>query len=99
MKLEVGEVFTFKLNSGEELVTKVLQIEESELVIQEPVSIAPGPKGMGLVPSMFTANPKGEYRLNTASVAMYGPTDQNVQDKYLEAITGLKVPSKQLIMG
>ena len=99
MKLENGKVYTFKMNSGEELVAKVLEYGDNELVLSEPVSIGPGPKGMGLVPSMFTADPKGEYRLNTSSVAMYCATEQGVQDKYLEATTGIKVPSKQLIMG
>jgi hypothetical protein len=99
MKLEDGKVYTFKLNSGEEMVAKVVKYDADGILLAEPVSIAPGPKGMGLVPSMFTADPKGEYRLNTSSVAIYAPTDQSVQDKYLEATTGIKVPSKQLIMG
>ena len=99
MNIENGKVMTLKLNSGEELITKVLEKEGNYLVIQEPVSVGPGPKGMGLVPSLFTADPKGEYRLNTDSIAMYAPTEDNVKDKYIEATTGIKVPSKQLIMG
>ena len=100
-KIEINSVMTFKLNSGEELVARVLSIETNSdsILIEEPVSIAPGPKGMGLVPSMFTANPKGEFRLNKSSIAMFAITDDSVKDKYIEAITGIKVPSKQLIMG
>ena len=97
--LELGEVFTFKLNSGEELVAKVKQTEKDYVVIEEPVSIAPGPQGMGLVPSLFTGNPRNETRLNTNSVALVCATDDNVKMKYLEATTGLKVPDKKIIMG
>jgi len=99
MNIELGKVMTLKMNSGEEMITKILSIEGNYLIVQEPVSIAPGPKGMGLVPSLFTADPKGEYRLNTNSIAMYAPTDDSVKDKYIEATTGIKVPSKKLIMG
>jgi hypothetical protein len=30
------------------------------MVIENPVSVAPGPQGLGLVPSMFTADPDAE---------------------------------------
>lgn len=100
MKLEVNEVYTLKMNSGEELITRVLGIDEFNcLILEEPVSVAPGPKGMGLVPSLFTANPKGEYRLNTNSIALFAKTEDAVKDKYIEAITGIKVASKQLVLG
>jgi hypothetical protein len=65
----------------------------------EAVSIAPGPQGMGLVPSMFTADPKGEYRLNTNSISIYAVTDASVKNKYVEATTGIKLPEKKLVLG
>lgn len=97
--IKQNQVYTFKLNSGEELVSKVLDIQETYVVIQEPVSIAPGPQGMGLVPSMFTANPKAEIKLNTNSIALMGETDDSVKLKYLEVTTGIKVPDKKIVMG
>ena len=92
-------VYTFKLNSGEELIAKVTKVEQDAFVIEEPVSIAPGPKGMGLVPSLFTANLKSSVRLNTNSVALIAETEQQVRDKYREATTGISVPDKKLILG
>lgn len=97
--IKQNQVYTFKLNSGEELVSKVLDIQETYVVIQEPVSIAPSPQGMGLVPSMFTANPKAEIKLNTNSIALMGETDDSVKMKYLEVTTGIKVPDKKIVMG
>jgi hypothetical protein len=99
--IKTNTVYTFKLNSGEELIAKVTQVvaEENTLVIDEPVSVAPGPKGMGLVPSLFTANPKISARLNTSSVALIAETDDQVRDKYREATTGITVPDKKMILG
>ena len=97
--MEIGKVFTIKLNSGEELITKVVEITRDNIIIEEPVSIAPGQQGMQMIPSVFTANPKGEFKLNTTSIAMYAETDDNIKDKYLEATTGIKVPSKKIVLG
>ena len=97
--MEIGKVYTLKLNSGEELITKVVEITRDNIIIEEPVSIAPSQQGMGLVPSMFTADPKGKFTLNTNSVSLYAETEDNVRMKYLEATTGIKVPEKKIVLG
>lgn len=99
MNLKIDEVYTFKLNSGEELIAKVKDIQGTEVLVAEPCSVAPGPQGMGLVPSIFTSDPKGEVRLNTNSVTLYAVTDATVKNKYIEATTGIKLPDKKLILG
>jgi hypothetical protein len=99
LTLEENQVYTFKLSSGEELIAKVLKNEDNHTVIEEPVSVAPGPQGMGLVPSLFTADPKAVTRLNNSTIAVVAKTDESVTVKYLEATTGIKVPEKKLILG
>ena len=68
--IEPNSVYTFKLNSGEELIAKVIKAESDFITIFDPVSVAPGPQGLGLVPSLFTADPEGEIKLNTNSIAV-----------------------------
>ena len=97
--LTSGTVFTFKLNSGEELIAKVTQAGGDFIEIEEPVSIAPTQQGMQMIPSVFTADPKGVFRLNTSSIAIYAETDDSVRMKYLEATTGIKVPDKKIVLG
>ena len=99
MNIKTNEVYTFKLNSGEELIAKVISVNDKEIKVEEPVSVAPGPQGMGLVPSMFTADPSSEIMLNTNSITMYGTTEDNVRNKYVEATTGISVPSKKIVLG
>lgn len=100
MKYKINEIYTFKLSSGEELVAKVLQIEGNELIVHDPVSVAPGPQGLGLVPSMFTADPKAETRINTNNVTISALTDASIRASYIKATTGLTVPeAKKLILG
>jgi hypothetical protein len=97
--IEPNKVYTFKLNSGEELIAKVIQAGGEFIQIEEPVSIAPTQQGMQMIPSVFTANPKAEFKLNTTSIALYAETDDSVRMKYLEATTGIKVPDKKIVLG
>jgi len=99
--MEQGKTYTIKLNSGEELIAKVTDIftEEHTIKISDPVSIAPAQNGMQMIPSVFTANPKAEFKLNTTSIALYAETDDSVRMKYLEATTGIKVPDKKIVLG
>jgi hypothetical protein len=99
MNVSINEVYSFKLSSGEELITKVVGIGEDHLMVNEPVSVAPGPQGLGLVPSMFTAKHDGEFRLNKSSITIYGLTDEAVKNKYIEATGQIVIPSKKLILG
>ena len=100
MTLEVGKVYTFKFNSGEEVVAKYSsEVIGDYINVTEPVSIAPGPQGMGLVPSMFTADPSQSVTINTNCIAIYGLTDESIKRKYIEATTGITVPSKKLVLG
>ena len=92
-------VYTFKLNSGEELIAKVIQAGSEFIQIEEPVSIAPSQQGLQMIPSIFTANPKGEFKLNTNNIALYAETDDSIKMKYLEATTGIKVPDKKIVLG
>jgi small nuclear ribonucleoprotein (snRNP)-like protein len=95
----IGKVVTFKLNSGEELITKVKEVDGDMLIITDPVSVAPGPQGMGLVPSMFTSDPKAEVRLNTNSISIFSITDESVKVKYIQATTGIVMPEKKILVG
>jgi hypothetical protein len=96
--MEVGKVYTLKLNSGEEVIAKVLEVNDRTVIITDPVSIAQGPKGMTLIPSMFTAEP-GNATLNISSISLYAITEDSIQLKYIEATTGISIPDKKIILG
>lgn len=97
--MEIGKVYTFKLGSGEEMIAKVTALGDQSVFVEDPVSVAPGPQGMGLVPSMFTADPAEKVHVNMNCVSIWCLTDDAVRMKYIEATTGIKVPEKKLILG
>lgn len=101
MKLDIepGKVYSFKITSGEELIGKVESVSDDAVNLNEPVSVAPGPQGLGLVPSMFTGDRHKNVSLNINSVTLFTETDEEVRMKYVQATTGIKVPEKKLILG
>lgn len=97
--LKTNSVYTFKLNSGEEVIAKVVSNSNDWVQIENPVSVAPGPQGLGLVPSMFTSDLDEPIHINIGSVTLYAATDEAVKNKYIEAVTGIRLPEKKLILG
>ena len=97
--MQTGQVYTFKLNSGEEVTAKVVNKHDNYVDVETPVSVAPGPQGMGLIQSLFTADPDQQIQINMNCVAIHALTDDGVKMKYIEATTGIKVPDKKIIMG
>lgn len=101
MKFKIGSVITIKFNSGEEMIAKVetAPVDQEYITVTDPVSVAPSAQGVGLIPSLFTADPSQSVTINTNSISMYCEAEDSVKMKYLEATTGIKVPEKKIILG
>jgi hypothetical protein len=99
MKIEINTVHTFKFNSGEEVIAKVMSFEHPWITVTEPVAVAPGPQGMGLIPALFTADHGEDILINVNNCAFVARTDDAVTTKYIQATTGLTVPDKKIVMG
>lgn len=99
MQLQVNEVYTFKLSSGEEVIAKVTATDDRFVTLEEPLSVAPGPQGMGLMASIFTSEAGVPVKLNTNTITMYTETADAVRVKYIETTTGIKVPEKKIVLG
>jgi adenosine deaminase len=94
----INEVMTIKLMSGEEVIGKIVSETDDEIELSNPLSVAPNPQGMGLMPSLFTSS-TDVVKLNTSNITMYAKTDENVALKYIEATSGIQIPSKKIVLG
>jgi hypothetical protein len=99
MDFQTNEVYSIKLNSGEELVCKISAINGDFISVSQPLSVAPGPQGIGLMPSMFTADPQQNTEINTKTICLACLTDESVRAKYIQATTGIQMPDKRMILG
>jgi len=98
--IEKDKVYTLKLTNADEVVCKVVDITDDAYVVAQPLSAVPTEKGIQLVFTIFTANPKENITINKTAVAMICQTAEQVCDHYLEATTGIKpVRKSSILMG
>lgn len=86
-----GEVITFKLTSGEEIVAKLVEDGPVYYKLSRPMVIGMGAQGPGLMPYLFTVHPDKEVKLNKGVVAMAEATDKQFADQFIQSTTGIKL--------
>ena len=100
MNFESNTIYSFKLNSGEELVAKVTKTEFGTITVSHPVSMAPSQQGLQMIPSMFSADLEKSVDINITSISMIGSAREDVVKAYTESTTGLDLSaSKQMLAG
>ena len=98
--IQKDQVYTFKLTNADEIVAKVIEITEDGYILSQPLSAVPTEKGLQLIYTVFTGNPKENATINKTAVAMICQTREEVTDHYLEATTGIKtVRNSKILMG
>ena len=100
MNIELDQVYTFKLTNADELVAKIVGIADNSYIVSQPLSAVPTEKGIQLIFTMFTGDPKKNITINKTAIALVCQTREEVCDHYLEATTGIKpVRKPSIIMG
>ena len=89
--VSVGEVITFKLTSGEELVAKLVEDGAAYYKLSRPMVIGMGQQGPGLMPYLFTVHPDKDVKLNKSVVAMAEATDEQFAKQFLQSTTGIQL--------
>lgn len=97
MNLEANKIYTLKLNSGEELVAKVIKSDFGTVQVSHPLSMAMAQNGIQMVPSLFSADLKS-VNINTASISMSTPARDDVVKAYTEATTGLDLTTAKTML-
>jgi hypothetical protein len=87
--VSVGEVITIKLTSGEELVAKLIEETSTHYKLAKPLVLSMGPKGIGMVPYLFTVSPDKDISLNKSTVTVISNSDKEFADQYLQGTTGI----------
>jgi hypothetical protein len=87
--VSVGEVITIKLTSGEELVAKLVEETSTHYKLAKPLVLSMGPKGIGMVPYLFTVSPDKDISLNKSTVTVISNSDKEFADQYLQGTTGI----------
>jgi hypothetical protein len=97
--IETNTIYTFKLITGEEMVAKVVEINNDHFIIDHPILTVISQQGLQMMPGLFSANQDKSVRLNNSSWAMIAETRDDVRNSWIQATTGITSVSKQIITG
>lgn len=86
-----GEVVTFKLTSGEEVVAKLVEETATHYKLARPMVLSMTQQGVGMMPYLFTVNPDKEVKLNKSTITMVEATDKRFADQFLQSTTGIEI--------
>lgn len=97
-----GDVAVFKLNSGDEIIGRVVEVTDTEVVLERPFRVDLGPSDANpmvpvikFMPALLAVQKVERYNIQRSNVAAsVFPLPQATERYYLEQSTGLDLKSK-----
>jgi hypothetical protein len=89
-KYDKGDIVSFKLVNGDEIVARIVEDLGEEFTIHKPCTVMPSPKGLGLIQSLFTSDLNKDIKLSKSHVMMHTITQKDVENHYIQTTTGIQ---------
>lgn len=89
-KYDESDIVSFKLVTGDEIMARIIEETDSGFAIDRPCTVMPGPQGMGLIQSLFTADADRRVVLSKQHVIMHAPSIDAMQKHYIKTTTGIE---------
>ena len=86
-----GDIISFKLNSGEEIVGKFIKEDDNKFTVNNPLGMAMTQGGYGLAPYMMTVDPKQPFTFRRDAVVAVNKTVDDTAKSYIEATSGIQL--------
>jgi len=86
-----GSIVTVKLINGEELIARLVEETATSYKISKPLTLSAGPKGMGMIPFLFTVDLEKDLTLFKSSVMVITTTDKEFANQYTQGTTGIAI--------
>ena len=101
MKLAVDQIYTVKLTSGEEIIGKLMEYDETTLILKDARSIILTGNGeLKLGPVLFSIDKEQCVVLNRTAIAMQSNAiRKEFLDAYQTVVSPLTIPKSQILMG
>ena len=84
-----GEVVTFKITSGAEIMAKLVEETGVSYKVSKPMVVQVTNQGIGMIPFVITVSPEKTVELFKTNIASVAPTDKEFADSYVQGTTGI----------
>jgi len=88
-KIDNGDIVSFKLVNGDEIIGRVESHTDDTYVIHRPCLVVPSQQGIGLIQAMFSADPDQSLEIRKQHVMMSAATFDQLKTHYIQTTTGL----------
>jgi hypothetical protein len=85
-----GDVVTFKLVNGDEILARVVSTNDDSWIISKPLTLVSSEKGLGLVQSMMGMDIDNPVDLEHSAVMMHTTAVKELADHYIFTTTGIE---------
>lgn len=95
---QAGDIVSFKLITGDEIVARIVDAGPNGFEVSKPCTVMPGPQGIGLIQSLFTADSDVDVVLTKEHVLMHAPSIDQMQKHYIKTTTGIEPVTRGSIL-
>ena len=93
-KYTSGDVVSFKLVNGDEIVAKVSEETDQGFALATPCTVVPSQQGLGLIQSLFSAREDAKVFLSRQHVMFHAESLEQMKAHYLKTTTGIDIQPK-----
>ena len=97
-RVSEGDIIALKLVNGDEIVAKLVKDNGDSWELDRPCTVMPSAQGIGLIQSLFTADPKITINISKTHVIMHAPVISQMETHYIQTTTGIQQVSKGSII-
>lgn len=91
-------IHIFKLSSGEEIITKVVQETDTHFMIDKPLMMVMGQRGLQFAPFMMMVDQEKPLALPKDKVVIDANALPELEGQYESVTTGIALPQKSSII-
>lgn len=88
---KANDVVSFKLSTGEEVISRFDTQTDTQYKIKNPMVILAGPQGLGMQPFMFSVDSDNAFPLNMSIVVCAMPTQDELAKQYISQTSGIQL--------
>ncbi len=93
-----GDIVTFKIVNGDELVATFVSQDEKEFIVTKPTTVVPNGNGIGLMPSLFSCDIDSKFPLLKTHVMLHAQTYDDMARAYTKMTSKIEIAPAGLIV-
>ena len=93
-----GNIYSFKLLSGEEFIANVDDVHQSCIDIMNPLSITLTAQGPDTLPGMIAGDMSKPMQLNKSAIALIAHVQEHIRASYEKGIEEMQNESKKQVL-